>query len=34
MKMEPKKAIIEANQGMAVGIYDEKGLVKWNFVGH
>src|SRR5918912_450512 len=28
-----KKIILEANQGMAVGIYDEKGLVKWNFVG-
>ena len=25
--------ILEANQGMAVGIYDEKGLVKWNFIG-
>jgi phosphosulfolactate synthase len=33
IKADAKKIILEANQGMAVGIYDEKGLVKWNFVG-
>ena len=33
IKADGKKIILEANQGMAVGIYDEKGLVKWNFVG-
>jgi phosphosulfolactate synthase len=33
IKAGAKKVILEANQGMAVGIYDEKGLVKWNFVG-
>src|ERR671939_196170 len=33
IKADGKKIILEANQGMAVGIYDEKGLVRWNFVG-
>ena len=33
MKTGPKKVILESNQGMAAGIYDEKGFVKWNFVG-
>src|ERR1041385_3591077 len=33
IKADGKKIILEANQGMAVGIYDEKGLVKWNFIG-
>jgi phosphosulfolactate synthase len=33
IKTGAKKVILEANQGIAVGIYDEKGLVKWNFVG-
>ena len=33
IKAGAKKVILEANQGMAVGIYDEKGLVKWNVVG-
>jgi phosphosulfolactate synthase len=26
------KVILEANEGINVGIYDEKGLIKWNFV--
>ena len=26
------KVILEANEGINVGIYDEKGLVKWNFI--
>ncbi len=25
-----KKVILEANQGISVGIYDEKGFIKWN----
>lgn len=33
MKLESGKVIIEANEGYNVGIYDEKGLVKWSFVG-
>jgi phosphosulfolactate synthase len=32
-KIGANKVILEANQGMAVGIYDERGLVKWNFIG-
>lgn len=27
------KIILEANQGINVGIYDEKGFVKWSYVG-
>lgn len=33
IKIGANKVILEANQGMAVGIYDERGLVKWNFIG-
>ena len=33
IKLGSKKIVIEANEGINVGIYDEKGLVKWNFVG-
>ncbi len=33
VKLESQKVIIEANEGYNVGIYDEKGLVKWSFVG-
>jgi phosphosulfolactate synthase len=28
-----KKVVVEANEGSSVGIYDEKGSIKWNFVG-
>src|SRR5919202_341611 len=28
-----EKIIFEANEGIGVGIYDEKGAVKWGFVG-
>ena len=28
-----KKVVLEANEGTGVGIYDEKGIIKWNFVG-
>ena len=28
-----KKVVLEANEGTSVGIYDEKGIIKWNFVG-
>ncbi|MFY9566438.1 MAG: phosphosulfolactate synthase [Nitrososphaeraceae archaeon] len=28
-----KKVVLEANEGLGVGIYDEKGSIKWNFVG-
>jgi len=31
-KVGPKKIILEANEGINVGTYDEKGLVKWNFI--
>lgn len=33
VKLDSKKIVIEANEGYNVGIYDEKGLVKWSFVG-
>src|SRR6476646_2925397 len=33
IKRGSDKVILEANQCMVVGIYDEKGLVKWNFIG-
>jgi hypothetical protein len=26
------KLILEANQGVNIRIYDEKGLIKWNFI--
>ena len=32
-KLGSKKIVLEANEGVNVGIYDEKGLVKWSFVG-
>ncbi|MEO9307879.1 MAG: phosphosulfolactate synthase [Nitrososphaera sp.] len=32
-KLGSKKIILEANQGIGVGIYDEQGNVKWNTVG-
>lgn len=32
-KLDSKKIILEANQGMSVGIYDEQGNVKWSMVG-
>jgi phosphosulfolactate synthase len=32
-KIGSEKVIIEANEGINVGIYDERGSVKWNFVG-
>ena len=32
-KLESRKVVIEANEGYDVGIYDEKGGVKWSFVG-
>jgi phosphosulfolactate synthase len=28
-----QKIVIEANEGISVGIYDEKGAIKWGFVG-
>ena len=33
VKLGSKKIVLEANEGMSVGIYDEKALVKWSFVG-
>ncbi|HEX6067585.1 MAG TPA: phosphosulfolactate synthase, partial [Nitrososphaera sp.] len=33
VKLGSKKIVIEANEGYNVGIYDEKGMVKWSFVG-
>lgn len=33
LKLNSKKIILEANQGMGVGIYDERGNVKWDLVG-
>ncbi len=32
IKLGSKKVILEANQGLSVGIYDENGLVKWGTV--
>jgi phosphosulfolactate synthase len=32
-KIGSEKVIIEANEGINVGIYEERGSVKWNFVG-
>lgn len=28
-----QKIVVEANEGISVGIYDEKGAIKWGFVG-
>lgn len=33
VKLGSKKIVLEANEGTNVGIYDEKALVKWSFVG-
>jgi phosphosulfolactate synthase len=33
VKLGSKKIVLEANEGINVGIYDEKGLIKWSFVG-
>jgi phosphosulfolactate synthase len=33
VKLGSKKIVFEANEGVNVGIYDEKALVKWSFVG-
>ncbi len=32
-KIGSEKVVIEANEGISAGIYDERGSVKWNFVG-
>jgi phosphosulfolactate synthase len=33
VKLGSDKVILEANEGIGVGIYDEKGAVRWNTVG-
>ncbi|MDQ4050528.1 MAG: phosphosulfolactate synthase [Thermoproteota archaeon] len=33
VKLSSDKVVLEANEGISVGIYDEKGIVRWNFVG-
>ena len=33
IKLGSQKVILEANDGINVGIYDERGLIKWNLVG-
>ena len=33
VKLGSDKVVLEANEGINVGIYDEKGVIKWNFVG-
>lgn len=33
VKLGSDKVVIEANEGINVGIYDEKGVIRWNFVG-
>jgi phosphosulfolactate synthase len=33
VKLGSDKVVLEANEGINVGIYDEKGFIKWNFVG-
>ncbi|HEX2106388.1 MAG TPA: phosphosulfolactate synthase [Nitrososphaera sp.] len=33
VKLGSDKVVLEANEGVNVGIYDEKGLTRWNFVG-
>jgi phosphosulfolactate synthase len=33
VKLGSKKIVLEANEGVNVGIYDEKSLIKWSFVG-
>jgi len=33
VKLGSDKVVLEANEGMSVGIYDERGAIRWNFVG-
>jgi phosphosulfolactate synthase len=33
IKLDSKKIVLEANQGIGVGIYDEQGNIKWGQVG-
>ena len=33
VKLGSDKVVLEANEGINVGVYDEKGVVRWNFVG-
>lgn len=33
VKLGSDRVILEANEGTGVGIYDEKGQIRWNFVG-
>jgi phosphosulfolactate synthase len=33
LKLGSKKVVLEANEGISVGIYDEKSLIKWNLMG-
>jgi phosphosulfolactate synthase len=33
LKLGSKKVVLEANEGIGVGIYDEKSLIKWNLMG-
>ena len=33
VKLDSKKIILEANQGIGVGIYDEQGNLKWSQIG-
>jgi phosphosulfolactate synthase len=33
VKLGSDKVVLEANEGTNVGIYDEKGFIRWNFVG-
>ncbi|HEX2169630.1 MAG TPA: phosphosulfolactate synthase [Nitrososphaera sp.] len=33
VKLGSDKVVLEANEGINVGIYDEKGVIRWNFVG-
>ena len=33
LKLGSNKVVLEANEGVSVGIYDEKSLIKWNLIG-
>jgi phosphosulfolactate synthase len=33
VKLGSDKVVVESNEGINVGIYDEKGSIRWNFVG-
>jgi phosphosulfolactate synthase len=33
VKLGSDKVVLEANEGINVGIYDEKSVIRWNFVG-